>query len=236
MRKLVLMLVIASVSLSVSAQGFGPKKKQKENTFSMGIKVGGNLSTMSQPDECDRYDGAGFGYSGGVVLNARFGRASKNAQAGTGLLGVGVECDYKLHSMKTIGTDEKGKENANLEIGYFEVPVALQLYPLYKNSKLNNLYVEAGAAFAGTMSRKPESLTVVDRAANANVTYNLDTENSKLKGMDVRPFAGVGIGSKSGFGLNLRYYMGTSKLAENFNSKISNVELSVAYKFCLGEF
>lgn len=236
MRKLFLMLVIASVSLSVSAQGFGPKKKQKGSTFSMGVKVGGNMSTMSQPDECDLYDGAGFGYSGGVVLNTRFGRASKNAASGTGVFGVGVECVYKLHSMKTIGTDESGKENANFEISYFEVPVALQFYPLYKSTKLNKLYVEAGAAFAGTMSRKPESLTVVDKASNTNVIYNLDTENSKLKGMDVRPFAGLGIGSNSGFGVNLRYYMGTSKLAENFNSKISNVELSVAYRFNVGEF
>ena len=95
MRKLVLMLVIASLSLSVSAQEFGPKKKQKENTFSMGVIVGGNLSTMTQPDECDLYDGSGFGYSGGVEMNARFGRASKNAGAGTGLLGLGLELKYK---------------------------------------------------------------------------------------------------------------------------------------------
>lgn len=236
MRKFVLMLVVASVSLSVSAQEFGPKKKQKENIFSLGVIVGGNLSTMTQPDECDLYDGSGFGYSGGVVMNARFGRASKNADAGTGLFGVGLELKYKMNSVKTTGTDEKGKENANLEIGFFEVPIALQFYPLYKNSKMNKFYVEAGAAIAGTLSRKPETLSVVDKAANTNVTYCFDTEDSKLKGMDVRPFAGVGIDSKFGFGLNLRYYLGTSKLAENFNCKISNVELSVAYKFNVGEF
>ena len=236
MRKLVLMLVIASLSLSVSAQEFVPKKKQKENTFSMGVIVGGNLSTMTQPDECDLYDGSGFGYSGGVEMNARFGRASKNAGAGTGLLGLGLELKYKMNSVKTIGTDENGKENANLEIGFFEVPVALQFYPLYKSSKMNRFYVEAGAAIAGTLSRKPEILSVVDKAANTNVIYCFDTEGSKLKGMDVRPFAGIGVDSKSGFGLNLRYYLGTSKLAENFNCKISNVELSVAYKFNIGEF
>lgn len=236
MRKLILAFIIASVSLTASAQGFGPKKKQKENAFSWGLKVGGNMSTMTQPDECDLYDGSGFGYSGGIVMNARFGRGSKNSGAGTGVFGMGLECVYKLNNMKTRGKDENGKENAHLKLGYLEVPVALQFYPLYKNKGANQLYIEVGAAFAGMLTRKPESLTVVDKALNAQVVYNLDTENSKLKGMDVRPFAGLGIDTNVGVGFNLRYYIGTSKLAENFNSKISNVELSVVYKFKKREF
>ena len=64
-----------------------------------------------------------------------------------------------------------------------------------------------------------------------------DKDGSKLKGMDVRPFAGVGYSiPNTGFGLGARYYLGTSKLAENFNSKISNVEFSLSYKFNVGEF
>ena len=235
MKKTILLATLMLTSVAVSAQtGFGRAKKPKQNAFTMSIKAGGTMSTMTQPDECDLYDGSGFGYVGGLSFNIRFDRASKNANAGTGMLALGLDLQYKLNSMKTIGTDQDGKENANLELGYFEAPIYLQLYPFYKNSSANTFYVEAGAAIAGTMSRKPETLTV---SGNDNVVYIFDKDGSKLKGMDVRPFAGVGYSiPNTGLGLGARYYLGTSKLAENFNSKISNVEFSLFYKFNVGKF
>ena len=78
-----------------------------------------------------------------------------------------------------------------------------------------------------------------------SVTYNFDTDGSKLKGMDVRLMAGVGYEfavSKNNkgetenlIGLNARYYMGTSKLASNFDSKMNTIEISLSWMFSLGK-
>lgn len=202
--------------------------------ISVGPKIGGVMTTMTQPDECDLYDGAGFGFSGGVAAQIRFGRATPESAGGTGFFGLGLELKYKQNHVKTFGTDQNGKENAKLQVDYFEVPVYAQLYPFAAStslSGLNTLYIEVGASFAGTMSRKPESLTVT-RENLSTVTYNLDTDGSKLKGMDVRPLVGLGYTVPgTGLNFNARYYLGTSKLAENFNSKMNSFEFSLAWMF-----
>ena len=202
--------------------------------ISIGPKISGVMTTMTQPDQSDLYDGSGFGFSGGVAAQIRFGRATPESAGGTGLFGLGLELKYKQNQVKTIGTDQDGKENAKLQIDYFEVPVYAQIYPFAKSTSmggLNSLYIEVGASFAGTMSRKPESLTVT-REDNSNVTYNLDTDGSKLKGMDIRPLVGLGYTiPKTGLNFNARYYLGGSKLAENFNSKMNSFEFSLAWMF-----
>lgn len=256
MKKILVLLFATMLCTSMDAQrnvqpqrGGGRSAKpglaQKKHSFYVGLKGGVDLSTMTQPSECDLYDGAGLGFSGGIVGKARFGQASPNAPAGTGLIGAGLELKYKLNTVKTIGTDESGKANADLSIGYFEVPVYLQLYPFYKSNAMNTLYIEAGPDFAGTMSRKPKSLTVMAPSEQyGSVTYNIDNNNSQLKGMDVRVMAGIGYDfaiknekheTTNLIGLNARYYMGTSKLAGNFESKMNTLEISLSWMFSLGK-
>lgn len=217
------------------------KVAQKKHAFYLGLKAGLDMTTMSQPDECDLYDGVGTGFSGGLVGKVRFNQASNGAAAGTGLWGAGLELKYKNNTVKTIGTDETGKANADLSISYFEVPVYVQIYPFYKTDAMSNFYIEAGPDFAGTLSRSPESLTVEKQSTS--LTYNLDKDGSKLKGMDVRIMAGVGydFSIKSGdnnnahlVGINARYYIGTSKLAGNFNSKMNTFEISLSWMFNIG--
>lgn len=256
MKKILLFIFAAMLCTSMDAQrnvqpqrGGGRSAKpglaQKKHSFYVGLKGGVDLSTMTQPDECDLYDGAGIGFSGGVVGRARFGQATPNAPAGTGLLGAGLELKYKLNTVKTVGTDESGKANADLSVGYFEVPVYIQVYPFYRSDAMNTFYVEAGPDFAGTISRKPQSLTVSNLNGEFNsVTYNFDSGNSKLKGMDVRIMAGIGYDfaiknekheTTNLIGINARYYMGTSKLAGNFNSKMSTLEISLSWMFNIGK-
>lgn len=222
-----------------------PIVAQKKHAFYVGVKAGLDLSSMTQPDECDLYDGTGVGFSGGVVGKVRFNQASPSAPAGTGLLGAGIELKYKQNKVKTIGTDESGKTNADLSIGYFEVPVFIQVYPFYQSDALNSFYLEAGPDFAGTLSCSPKSLTVNNLTGdNSDVTYKLDCDNSKLKGMDVRLMAGIGYDfalknekqeTTSLIGINARYYMGTSKLAGNFNSKMNTLEISLSWMFNIGK-
>lgn len=235
--KKTIVLILASMLCTASFAQRRPEANitlaQKKHTFHLGVKGGLDFTSMTQPDECDLYDGSGLGFSGGIAGKFRFNQATPNSPAGTGLLGAGFELKYKQNTVKTIGTDEAGEENANLSLGYFEVPVFVQIYPFYKTNSMNNLYIEVGPDFAGTLSRKPESLTV------DNVTYLLDKDGSKLKGMDVRLMAGLGYDfavSNSLIGINARYYLGTSKLAGNFNSKMNTLEVSLSWMFNVGKF
>ena len=71
----------------------------------------------------------------------------------------------------------------------------------------------------------------------SRVTYNIGKDGSKLKGGDIRPFAGIGYTiPKAGLGLNVRYYIGTSKLAENFSSKVSSLDFSISWMFNAAKF
>ena len=256
MKKLVVLILASMLCSTTFAQrnvqpqrGGGrsakPELAQKKHSFFVGLKGGVDLTTMTQPDECDLYDGAGLGFSGGVVGKARFGQATPNAPAATGLLGAGIELKYKQNKVKTIGTDESGKANADLTVGYFEVPVYVQVYPFYRSDAMNTFYIEAGPDFAGTMSRNPKSLTVENPSKEwSSVTYNIDNNDSKLKGMDIRIMAGLGYDfaiknekheTTNLIGINARYYMGTSKLAGNFNSKMSTFEISLSWMFNIGK-
>ena len=222
-----------------------PGLAQKKNSFYLGLKAGVDFSTMTQPDQCDLYKGAGVGFSGSVAGKVRFGQATPNAPAGTGLLGVGLELKYKQNTVKTNGTNESGKTNANLSMGYFEVPVYLQLYPFYKSDAMNTFYVELGPDFAGILSRSPKSLTVDNLTGDfSSVTYVINKDGSKLKGMDFRLMAGIGydfaIKNEKGeasnlIGINARYYLGTSGFAKNFNSKMSSFEISLSWMFNIGK-
>lgn len=251
MKKVVLLLLATMLCTSMYAQRSGqsqrggrsatPSIAQKKHAVYVGLKGGLDITSMTQPDECDLYDGAGLGGNIGVVGKMRFGRSSDNSFAGTGLFGAGLELKYKKNSVKTIGTDQNGNENANLSVGYFEVPVYGQIYPFYKTNKMNTFYFELGPVFAGTIGRSPKSLTVMDPSENlGSVTYNFDNGDSQLKGGDLRVMMGLGYdfairNSKREpahlLGVNARYYMGTSKLAGNFPCKMNTFELSFSYMF-----
>lgn len=212
--------------------------KPKKSVFQLGLKVGGNLSSMSNPDECDLFESSGTGFSGSIAMGMRFGCASENSKPGTGLLGIGLDLGYRNSISKTYAVDEKGKENANLSLSYLDIPVAIQLYPCYKISSVNTLRIEAGVSFSTLLNSKPESLTMNNLSGEySSVTYNVGKDGSKLKGGDMRPFAGIGYTiPKSGLGLNVRYYIGTSKLAENFSSKVSSLDFSISWMFNAAKF
>ena len=237
MRKFFCFFAIILISLPSLAQddgeGFFIARKEKNNAFFIGPKVGGVISSMTDPDDCHLNDGSGVGISAGLAMKMRFGKATENSNGGTGFFGVGLELKYKQNSVKTIGTDETGEENAKLSLGYFEVPVYIQVYPFAKANALNSLYVELGASFAIALSVSPESLTVSNtRSGYESITYNLDSDGSKLVSNDIRPLVGIGYTiPNTGLDINARYYIGASELAKNFSSKINSFEISLAWMF-----
>ena len=225
-----LFLLVAILGVSpVFAQmdGFGPIEKEKKSVFFVGPKVGVTITSMTQPDECNLYDATGIGFSGGIAMKARFGRASENSLEGTGIVGVGLELKYKQSSVKTISED-------NLSLGYFEVPVTLQFYPFTKSNVMNNFYIEVGVAGGLLISKKPDVLTV--NSPNANLDY-VKYSTGDLKGGDFHPVVGLGYTIPgTGFDINARYNIGTSKLAENFPCKMSAIEVSVSWLFKAAKF
>ncbi len=211
--------------------------KEKSSAFFIGPKVGAVMTTMGQPEQGDLYDSFGTGFSAGLAMKARFGKATENSAGGTGFWGLGLELKYKNNSVKTIGIDEEGGEDAKLSLDYFEVPAYLQVYPFAKTRAMNSFYVELGASFAGTIGRSPKTLTVPNANGVGSVIYEFDTENSTLKGMDVRALAGIGYTIPgTGLDINARYYMGTSDLAENFACKMNSFEISLSWMFTAFKF
>lgn len=202
--------------------------KERKHVLQIGPKIGATLTSMGQPTQCRLYEGSGIGFSSGVALRARFGTATENSDAGTGLLGIGLEAKYKQNGVKTNGVNESGEKDARLSIGYLEVPILAQFFPLYKNSSLNGLYIEAGLDIAGALSKSPDILTVYPNNQRYDrVAYHI----GDLKGFDLRIPVGVGYTFRKGFDINLRYYIGTSDLAENMACKMNSFEISLAWLF-----
>lgn len=236
----------SSGAQSTSQNSSGIRKLTvKKNAFYLGPKVGVTMTSMSNPDECVLVDGLGTNFSAGVAAKGRFGLASKHATAGTGVLGAGIELKYKNNSVKTFGTDENGNEDASLSVGYFEVPIFVQVYPFYKSDAMNSFYIEAGPDLALGLSRSPKSLTVADPNEElSSITYHFEGEKKNMVGNDVRFMLGLGydIPIKSGketkslVGIGARYYIGTSGLAGNFPCKMNTFELSLSWQFCLGKY
>ena len=237
---------IASANAQIDGDdGFGQKPKSTTNTpaqgqggkrlsvktknynyeLSVGPRAGAGFSTMSESDGLNLYDGSGLNFGGGIAANIRFGGKDSRGRAldGQGFLGLNLELNYRSLSVKTLPGDD-------LKLGYFEVPILLQFYPCYNTKQLKNLFIEAGATIAGSLSASP------DKISYQNTTYS----TGDLKGFDVKPTVGVGYrfnknSANDGFYVNARYYLGTSKLAGNFPGKISSAEISVGYLFkCIG--
>ena len=194
------------------------KTKNYNYELSVGPRVGVGFSSMSESDGLELYDGAGLSFDGGIAANIRFGGKDSRGRAldGQGLFGIGLELNYKSMSVKT-------KPGDDLKMNYFEVPV-------HNTKQLKNIYIEAGATIAGTLSASP------DKISYQNTTY----ATGDLKGFDVRPTVGVGYrfnknSANDGLYVSARYYLGTSKLAGNFPAKMSSAEITIGYLFkCIG--
>lgn len=195
----------------------------KSNAIRLGPKIGIGLTTMGQPNEGKVYDGPGIGLIGGASLKARFGRATADTrQGGTGLIGVGLEVLYKQNKVKCV-------DGLNLTLGYLEIPVSLQLYPMKKSNVMNRFYIEAGADFAKIISKSPSELKV----PSINTTY----KTSDFSGGDIRVLAGLGYTiPTTGLDISARYYIGMSKLAGNFPCKQNTLEVSLAWLFDIATF
>lgn len=185
---------------------------KRKNVVSVGVKVGGNFSTMTKYDDVDLGQKSGIGFEAGAVLAARFGKRTMGSDAGTGMFGVQIEPSYVQH---TIGTDD-----SDIKLAFFEVPVLLKIFVT------PNVNIEVGPNICGTLSSSPDNITV----------SNTRIATGDIKGFDVKACVGVSYETKQGLFGSLRYNYGFSELAKNFPCKVSALSVTVGYKFNVFKF
>ena len=179
--------------------------------IALGPKVGVGLDFGSHSAQQNLDFGMGIGYQFGAAFNAHFGRRYELSQGGTGWFALQVEAMYGGRNIK-LGSNSLGTS-------CLEVPVLAQLYVV------PSFAVEAGATMVKVLGSSPEQINY------EGATYN----TSEIKGSDVMLTVGAAyksrINASSSLMLDLRYNMGMSPLAGNFDTKVSTVMFSIVYLF-----
>ena len=209
MRKhLLLVLLTALCCCGVFAQ---EDLDDRPYRIAIGPKVGVGLDMGSHSNHENLNFGMGFGYQVGAAFNAHFGRRYEMSEGGTGWFGLQVEALYGGRTIKLGST--------NLGTSCFEVPVLAQLYVI------PSLAIEAGATMVKVLGCSPDQLNY------EGATYG----TGEIKGSDVMITAGLAyksrINSSSSLLMDVRYNMGMSPLAGNFDTKVSSVMFSFVYLF-----
>lgn len=179
--------------------------------IALGPKVGVGLD-MGSHSSLENLDfKMGFGYQVGAAFNAHFGRRYEMSEGGTGWFGLQIEAMYGGRSIKLGST--------SLRTNCIEVPVLAQLYVI------PSLAIEAGATMVKVLGTSPDQLNY------EGTTYG----TGGIKGSDVMITAGLAykarINQGSSLLIDVRYNMGMSPLAGNFDTKVSSVMLSLSYLF-----
>lgn len=210
------MAVAFGMAATVSAQGIVPvdddnvtqtrRTVNKPCVLSIGPKVGINFALAEDPDGMDLDMSGGAGFNGGAAINLRFGRPA-GRPLGTERFGVQLEAQFGSRSLKNDVKD--------ISMTGFEIPVLFQWY------FVPNFAIEVGPTFAGTFSASPKEFKV------DNTIFQMD----KIKSYDVMLSIGVNCKLKKGFTADLRYNLGNSDLAGNFQTKVSTISLGIGWLF-----
>lgn len=218
-RVLITFAVTIGMVVSASAQGIVPVDEDeispahrsgrvvyKPYALSIGPKVGANYSMAGDPDGMDLGMSGNIGFSAGAAFNLRFGRPA-GRPFGTERFGVQLEALYSMRSLKNDVDD--------ITLNCFEIPVLFQWY------FVPNFAVEVGPTFTEAFSASPKEFNY------NNAVYQMD----KVKSYDVMLSIGVNCKLRNGFTADLRYNLGNSDLAGNFNTKVSTISLGIGWLF-----
>ncbi len=215
LKRAFLTLAVAVVmAASASAQGIVPVDDEvptgevvlKPYALSIGPKIGANYSIAGDPDGMDLGISGNVGFSAGVAANLRFSRPA-GRPFGTERFGVQLEALYSMRSLKSDVED--------IKMNSFEIPVLFQWY------FLPSFAVEVGPTFTGAFSTSPKEFKY------NNAVYQMD----KVKAYDVMLSIGVNCKLKNGFTANIRYNLGNSDMAGNFQTKVSTISLGIGWLF-----
>lgn len=214
-----LLLSLGSAVAQVKVdRGYGEQKAKTAETSQVrqrsalaikyGVKVGVNLSNMSNDMTFDPEFSMGTGFHVGALVNFHWGQRTASSLPGTGLWGLQPELLYSNNVIKSKGGD--------IKLNYIKVPVMLKVYPL------SALSIEIGPEFSYLISSSPETV---------------DLDDATVKVGDCKGFnfgAGVGAAYEFDFGLIIgaRYSMNFTDLGKNLMWKnSSNIQISAGWLF-----
>ena len=238
MKRFLISVIAVVCSLTGFAQiddeiDVGISEKVYNHAIMVGPTAGVTMTmTSGQPSKYVLFDGSGIGFSGGLAARMRFGRGTRNSQEGTGMFAAGLEVKYTLNNAKTKGED-------NLMLGYLDIPVLLQFYPLAGSTTANGLFLEAGPDFALLMTKSPDKLNLPLNQPYPGI-QTVEYATGDLNGGDLRIAVGLGYDqsfSKMDLGVHARYYLGMSELSKNvLPTKLNTIELSLSLMFRVAKF
>ena len=214
-----LLLSLGSAVAQVKVdRGYGEQKAKTAETSQVrqrsalaikyGVKVGVNLSNMSNDMTFDPEFSMGTGFHVGALVNFHWGQRTASSLPGTGLWGLQPELLFSNNVIKSKGGD--------IKLNYIKVPVMLKVYPL------SALSIEIGPEFSYLISSSPETV---------------DLDDATVKVGDCKGFnfgAGVGAAYEFDFGLIIgaRYSMNFTDLGKNLMWKnSSNIQISAGWLF-----
>ena len=220
-KKIIMVCIVALTTMSAMAQvtvnrGSYSSQQQKETSFSdkgsgflmkYGVKVGLNMTSMSNDMAFDPGFGMGVGFRVGGFLNMRWGYRTENSSKGTGLWGFQPELVYSNQAVKTDAGDVK--------MNYIAVPLLLKVYPT------TALSIEVGPELSYLISTSPSTMAV-DGA---------EIKVGDCKGMNVGLAAGLAYDFDMGLTVGARYTYGFTDMAKNLKWKNSNIQVTVGWMF-----
>ena len=198
-------LVPASPDSDSNVAGIVPKSF----ALTIGPKVGINYSLAGDPDGMNLGIGGNTGFSGGLAANVRFGKRALTKFADTGRFGVQLEALYAMRSLKS--------DAENINMNCYEIPLLFQWW------FVRDLCVEVGPTFTGAFSTSPKELRY----------NNAVFQTEEIKGNDVMLTIGAEYKTQKGFAASLRYNLGNSDLAGNFQTKVSTISFHIGWLFSI---
>lgn len=223
MKKTFLLLFVAFFALGAAAQvkvdrGYGdpdeghgkPMVERHGSALAIkyGVKVGVNLSNMTNSMTFDPNFGMGVGFRVGALVNLHWGQRTASSLPGTGFWGLQPEIVFSNQVVTSDGGD--------IKLNYLQVPVMLKLYPL------SDLSIEVGPEFSYLLSALPATITA---------------NGAQVRVGDCSGFGmGLGVGAAYEFDMGLligaRYSMGFTDLAKNLAWKNkSNIQITLGWLF-----
>lgn len=178
----------------------------KPYALSIGPKVGANYSFAGDPEGMNFGLSGNVGFSAGVAANLRFARPAGKPY-GTERFGVQLEALYAMHALSS--------DVGGINMHCYEIPVLFQWY------MIPTFALEVGPTFTGAFSGSPKNFSY------NNTVYQMN----KVKAADIMLSVGVNYKTRSGFNASLRYNLGNSNMAGNFQTKVSTISLSVGWLF-----
>lgn len=220
-KKIILVCIVVLTTMSAMAQvtvnrGNYGTQQQKETSFSdkgsgflmkYGVKVGLNMTSMSNDMAFEPGFGMGVGFRVGGFLNMRWGYRTENSSKGTGLWGFQPELMYSNQAVKTDAGD--------IKMNYIAVPLLLKVYPT------TALSIEVGPELSYLISTSPSTMAV-DGA---------EIKVGDCKGMNVGLAAGLAYDFEMGLTVGARYTYGFTDMAKNLKWKNSNIQVTVGWMF-----